>query len=256
MSGDGSRLMRICHPTAAILDKPGGARLRELLLGAEFLVQKTRAAHSYGSAARDGYAGWVANACLAAPGPAPTHYVAAIRTYAKQLPELKDTGPITSLPFASQLSVSGQSGAWAEILLNGAAGFVPARHLRAMGETFSDRMAVAEMFLGTPYLWGGNSAFGLDCSGLVQAALLACGIPCPGDSDQQQQALGEDIPEGEAMRRGDLIFWKGHVALCVDSARLIHANAHDMAVAHEGIEAAISRIKAKGEGPVTARKRL
>ncbi len=128
-------------------------------------------------------------------------------------------------------------------------------HLRALGEWCQDPVAVAEMFLGTPYLWGGNSRDGIDCSGLVQAALLACGRDCPGDSDQQA-GIGTELAEGDALRRGDLVFWKGHVAMVVDGDRLIHANGHSMSVAHEGIAACIERIAAAGGGPVTARRRV
>ena len=113
------------------------------------------------------------------------------------------------------------------------------------------------MFLGTPYLWGGNSRLGIDCSGLVQASLLACGIPCPGDSGPQERALGNYAPpNGSAYLRGDLLFWKGHVALVRDSETLIHANVFHMAVAVEPLQPAIDRILTQGDGPVTAHKRL
>jgi cell wall-associated NlpC family hydrolase len=132
---------------------------------------------------------------------------------------------------------------------------VPKPHLRPISHPFRDPVTVAQLFFGTPYLWGGNSAFGIDCSGLVQAALLACGIACPGDSDLQA-ALGNTVPDDAPMLRGDLIFWKGHVAMVVDDQTLIHANAHHMAVAYEPIDAAIARIKAQGGGTVTGRRRL
>jgi cell wall-associated NlpC family hydrolase len=148
------------------------------------------------------------------------------------------------------VKVIGMSGAFAEV----EGGFVPAAHLRAMGDWLADPVAVAEMFVGTPYLWGGNSRAGIDCSGLVQAAWLACGRDCPADSDLQQ-GMGEALPEDAALRRGDLIFWKGHVALVVDETRLIHANGHSMDVRHEGIAEAVARITAQGGGPVVARRR-
>jgi cell wall-associated NlpC family hydrolase len=130
---------------------------------------------------------------------------------------------------------------------------MPAAHLAPVDTFESDPAAVAGMFLGTPYLWGGNTAFGVDCSGLVQAAFTACGLPCPADSDMQM-SLGSEVTG--ALRRGDLLFWKGHVAIVVDEARLIHANAHHMAVAFEGIDAAIARIEAQGDGPVLSRRRI
>ena len=120
-------------------------------------------------------------------------------------------------------------------------GYVPKPHLRPLDRPFADPAAVAQLHYGVPYLWGGNSVLGIDCSGLVQAALLACAIPCGGDSDLQQ-AVGEAIPEGEAPRRGDLFFWPGHVAMVVDEATLIHANAHHMAVACEPLSDAVARM--------------
>ena len=151
---------------------------------------------------------------------------------------------------------------WAEIDLpaagtgdTGSAVYVPMPHLMPLDPLATDPVAEAERYLGVPYLWAGNSGFGIDCSGLVQAACLACGVACPGDSDQQSVALGEALPEDASLHRNDLIFWKGHVAWVVGDGRILHANARDMAVAYEDMDAAIDRI-AVSDGPVTGRRRL
>jgi cell wall-associated NlpC family hydrolase len=142
-----------------------------------------------------------------------------------------------------RVRVAGAEGAFAAT----PRGFVPRAHLRSGGDRPGDPAAVALRFLGVPYLWGGNSRDGLDCSGLVQAAMLACGRPCPGDSDLQRAAFAAATG---APRRGDLLFWAGHVAMALDAATIIHANAHHMAVADEPLATAVARI-----GPPAAQAR-
>jgi cell wall-associated NlpC family hydrolase len=157
---------------------------------------------------------------------------------------------IAALPFGARLTVTGTHATFAET----PEGFVPLAHLRAADAPLTDPVAVATLFLGTPYLWGGNSRAGIDCSGLVQAALLACGLPCPGDSDLQE-GLGHDVPERADLRAGDLLFWKGHVALVADATRVLHATGHFMSTVFEATDTAIARIAAAGH-PVIARRRL
>jgi len=132
-------------------------------------------------------------------------------------------------------------------------GFIPKKHLSPAGTPASDPAKIAAFYLGTDYLWGGNTRWGIDCSGMVQAALLACGHACPGDSDMQQ-SLGHAA--GGPVQRNDLLFWKGHVALALDGRRIIHANAGAMACVVEPLDAAIRRIADQGDGPVTAHRRL
>ncbi|MCB4457161.1 C40 family peptidase [Leisingera sp. McT4-56] len=240
---------RIGVAVADLLRAPNGARDRQLVYGEPVTVYEDRDGWAFVQAAKDSYAGYVPSAALTQPFEA-THWVSAAATHAYSADDFRS--PEThALSHGSRVQVLGGEGRFADTNL----GFIPARHLSPLGDHANDPVAVAELFLGTPYLWGGNSSFGIDCSGLVQAALLACGTPCPGDSDMQEAELGQPAPAGD-YRRGDLLFWKGHVALVRDAETLIHANAHDMAVAIEPIADAIARIAAQGDGPVTAHKRL
>jgi hypothetical protein len=192
--------------------------------------------------------------CRCAPGPAATHKVTALRTFVFPGPSIK-LPPTETLSFGCQLAVERMDETFA-IIAGG--GHVPALHLAPVVTMESDFVAVAEQFVGTPYLWGGKTSLGFDCSGLLQIALGACGIPCPRDSDMQEHALGSALahPHDLAqLRRGDLVFWKGHVAIVHDAATLLHANAHHMAVAIEPIAPAIERIRAIS-GDVTSVRRL
>lgn len=235
-------------PLADLLATPGGARDRQLLLGEAVTVIDRRDGFAFVQAAKDGYCGWLAETALGPPLE-PSHWVAAPASHLYSGPKVQ-ARERAALSLGARVQVIGEEGAFAQTT----AGFVPKVHLRAIGDWAEDPVAVARSFLGTPYLWGGNSHAGLDCSGLVQLALNACGLPCPGDSDLQQ-AVGSALPEGAPWRRGDLLFWKGHVAMVVDAATLIHANGHSMSVAEEGIDACIARIRqAEGRDPCARRR--
>jgi Bacterial dipeptidyl-peptidase Sh3 domain/NlpC/P60 family len=207
---------------------------------------------SWGQLASDGYVGWLPTAALAPLGPAPSHRVAALRTLVFPGPSIK-LPPVAAYSLGARLAVSRIDGPLAVTAENG---YVPVSHLAPVETTEPDLVAIAEKFIGVPYLWGGKTSFGLDCSGLVQVALAACGIPCPRDSDMQERALGSAIaPDVANLQRGDLVFWKGHVAIARDPATLIHANAFHMAVAIEPTVDAIARIHASGS-EVTSLRRL
>jgi cell wall-associated NlpC family hydrolase len=179
--------------------------------------------------------------------------VTALRTYVYPAANMK-VPPLEALPLGAEVTVEGD-GAYMRVADHG---FVYAPHLRPVSQYESDFVAVAEKFLGAPYLWGGKTALGLDCSGLVQISLAAAGIAVPRDTDIQAREVGTDVPLDEPvnLRRGDLVFWKGHVGIMCDAVTLLHANAHHMLVAREPFTEARARILAKSFGPVIAVRRL
>jgi cell wall-associated NlpC family hydrolase len=200
---------------------------------------------AWGQLLADGYVGWLAESALKPAGPQPTHKVTAPRTLVFPGPSIK-LPPLEALPFGAQLIVVETK---EQMAITPARGYVPAVHLAPVKQYERDFVAVAERFVGTPYLWGGKTVLGLDCSGLVQVALAACGIASPRDSDMQEEALGAKVTVASGLddpQRGDLLFWKEHVAVVRDRNSLIHANAFHMAVAIEPIAEAVGRIRAGG----------
>lgn len=254
----------VAEPVTSILGQATEEvpRERELAFGEAFMVLETHDAMAFGYAARDGYVGYVWAADLAAADVTPTHRVIA-PSYWSGEPALKRPDPGMPMPVGALVRVTGSTRDhcdWAHVTMPDGGGsalwqvYMPALHLVPC-DAATDPVAEAERYLGVPYLWGGNSGFGIDCSGLVQAACLACGIACPGDSDQQAAGLGTALADDAPLKRGDMIFWKGHVAIVVGDGRILHANAHHMAVAYEDMDAAIARIAAT-DGPVTGRRRV
>jgi cell wall-associated NlpC family hydrolase len=208
---------------------------------------------AWGQLKRDGYVGWLPDRALVKPAAAPTHKVTVTSTFAFPGPSIKLV-PVDTLVMGATLSVAREDGAFA---VTREGWYLPLRHLGRLDSHEPDFVAVAERLIGTPYLWGGKSSLGTDCSGLVQVALNAAGIDCPRDSDMQQGNLGRalDPAESKALQRGDLMFWNGHVAIVRDADTIVHANAHHMATVIENTGDAIARIKAAGS-EITAIKRL
>ncbi|KIN75322.1 NlpC/P60 domain protein [Sulfitobacter noctilucae] len=237
----------VTQPVTDLCRAPNGPRDRQMLYGDAVTLLHKAAGWAYVQAGKDGYCGFVRSDALGSID-TPTHRVTAPATHAYADADFK-ASDVCGLSLGSRVPVIAQSGRFSQTPL----GYIPTVHLSGLHQRFDDPADVAQLFLGTPYLWGGNSRWGIDCSGLVQAALLACGIPCPGDSDMQM-ALGDDATDG--YKRNDLMFWKGHVAMVWDKTLLIHATAFQMACVFEPIDAAIKRIQEQGDGPVTAHRRI
>lgn len=249
---DGTRY-QVIDPVVAVRRAPmHDARLdTEALLGESVMVYETTdEGWAWGQLETDGYVGWLSANALAPGGIAPTHKVAVPRALAFTGPDIKFT-TAAALPMGARVAVTRQDERFAVTVTGW---YVPEVYLAPIKARQPDFVAVAERFLNTPYLWGGKTSLGLDCSGLVQISLQAAGIACPRDSDMQELALGK-ISSLASLRRGDLVCWKGHVAMARDPETLIHANAHHMMVAVEPATEAVARIKAAGS-EITAVKRM
>jgi len=244
---------QVIEPVAALRRAPSHqARLHtEALLGEYVTIYETTdKGWAWGQIETDGYVGWLSSNAFGAAGAPPTHKIVAPRALVFPAADIK-TPPLTALPMGAQLSIARQDERFA---VTAAGWHIPEAYLAPIKARQPDFVAVAERFLGAPYLWGGKTSLGVDCSGLVQVSLEAAGIPCPRDSDMQEMALGK-LSSMASLRRGDLIFWKGHVAIARDPESLIHANAHNMMVAIEPVTDAVARIKAAGS-EITAVKRV
>ncbi|KFI29127.1 C40 family peptidase [Paenirhodobacter enshiensis] len=233
---------RIGIPVTDLCPAPGALRDRQLIFGAEVTRIDSRDGWSFVQAMVDGYCGWVSEGALSAPAPA-THVISVPATHVYREASIK-RGEVARLSLGARLSVLETDAKFART----AEGWIPRQHVRPLDRPAIDPASVAELLLGTPYLWGGNSRDGIDCSGLVQLALRMCAIPAPGDTDLQREAFGDFLPEGTEPRRGDLFFWDGHVAMACNARTLIHANGHTMSTAYEDIRACLTRIAASGEG--------
>ncbi|MFO1186069.1 MAG: NlpC/P60 family protein [Alphaproteobacteria bacterium] len=237
----GSAPLRHAPNDGALLDT-------EILFGELFTVYDEKGGWSWGQAAVDSYVGYVPSAALSpAPGPQPTHRVTALASHLYSAPDVRAPHRL-ALSLGARLRVSGTAERFAIVDMPDAPAFVPMQHIAPFAERAEDFVAVAERFLAAPYLWGGRTAQGLDCSALVQLSLAEAGQLFPRDSDQQQQ-VGMRLGTGalKDLRRGDLLFWKNHVAIAVGPSRLIHANGTAMAVTIDAVGDVIDR-SAAGDG--------
>ena len=242
-------------PTTPYRDNPDPeeAYSASLILGEPVRIFEEKDGWAWVQSERDAYVGYARSDAFAAPGAAPTHRVRVARAH--QYPRADFKAPLAGwAPLGGLVALSGRSeGRFVET----AEGlWMVGAHLLEIGEREPDWTGVAERLLGAPYLWGGETVEGVDCSGMVQIALEQAGLPCPRDSDMQERELGATLPPDAALRRGDVVFWKGHVGLMLDGETLLHANAGAMLCATENLRATIARVEAAGEGGPTAFKRL
>jgi cell wall-associated NlpC family hydrolase len=247
---------QVVHSATPLRDAPDarGSWTTEALFGEIVTVYEERDGWAWVQLARDGYVGYLRPAALSTQIKRPTHRVQALGTFLYPSADVKAC-PWMQLSMNSMLAVAEMGPAFAR-LEDGS--FVPARHIVEHDRYAPDFVAVAERFTGVPYLWGGKTRLGVDCSGLPQIALQAAGLECPRDSDMQQGELGKDVPirdDLDDLMRGDIVFWKGHVGIMVDAFLLLHANAHHMAVVVEPLGSAVDRIARAGLA-ITAIRRL
>ncbi len=237
---------------AAARTPPQAGLDTEALLGDAVTLYDAAEGFAFVQLARDGYVGYLPADSLGPVGPEPTHRVTALRTFLYPEPDLKRP-VLAHLSLGARLVVTGEADAYLET----PGGYVFARHCAPVAEHEPDYAATAMRLVGTPYLWGGRTTLGLDCSGLAQLCLDMAGLPCPRDADMQERALGQALPlDFAGLRRGDLVFWRGHMGLMLDGETLIHANGHHMAVAVEPLAGAVARIQAHSYGAVTGLRRL
>jgi len=247
--------MQVIDVTAPLrsVPSPEASLDTEALHGERVTVyEETEEGWSWGQLARDGYVGWLPSNALSREAAKPTHRIRALRTFVFPKPDIKSP-PVASLSFGSVFALKREQ---ADFMVEDSGGFIPKQHVLPLDFRESDPVEVARRFLGTPYLWGGKTSAGLDCSALVQLSLQSAGHECPRDSDMQQK-IGKRVSftgDESALLRGDLIFWKGHVGFYAGIGMLLHANAFHMAVAEEPLAEAIERIRAAGSKVLEVRR--
>ena len=248
-------LMQVVTSTAPLFAAPrsDGPMQSELLFGETIICYENNGdGWCWGQMAGDDYVGYVPSDMLARVLSQPTHRIGALRSFVYPGPGSK-SAPLMALSFGAQLYITQDKDGFSSLAQGG---FVVSRHLLPIDHRADDPAGLALMMAGAPYLWGGRSSLGMDCSGLVQLALQACAVACPRDSDMQERALGHAIDRDAELQRNDLVFWKGHVGIMLDADILLHANGHHMACIHEPLAEARARILDKTGHDISTVRRL
>ncbi len=250
---DGRR-MQVRDGVADVKREPRpDARLdTQVLYGETVVVYDEEEGWAWAQLERDHYVGWIPANVLWSKIDQPTHRIRTPRSFVYPRPDIKDP-PLLALPLGAGVAIVGERDAFA---ITSDGGFIFRSHLIGVDERIADFVSTAETLTGAPYLWGGKTSLGVDCSGLVQTSLQLAGVEAPRDTDMQEAALGRRLEEGEPLQRGDLVFWKGHVGVMRDAVYLLHANAAHMQVASEILEGVRARNLQAGAGPITSVKRL
>jgi cell wall-associated NlpC family hydrolase len=251
------RMMRLRASSAALRELPDAqsSLQTEILCGESVAVYDVQQDWALVQLERDSYVGYASSRTLGSPDITPTHKITATRTFAYPSADIKKP-PGVALPFGSVVPIVKEED---EFVITTGGAYIWRLHVAEIATSEPDHVNTALRFLSAPYLWGGKTSLGIDCSGLIQLALQAAGHECPRDADMQEKALGEAVPFDEnlqGLQRGDLVFWKGHVGLMVNAERMVHANGSHMMVVIEPLREAAQRILAKTGDKVRAVKRL
>lgn len=249
---------RVIAPVAPLRAAPEATAglSTELLFGEDFTVYERRNGWAWGQAGFDGYVGYTPEPALGPVGPEPTHAVSVLSALVLAQPDLKQA-PLFALPLNARVVVHGEDGMFMGVEARDGGGWIAGAHLTPVGGHEPDYTATAALFMGSPYLWGGRTASGLDCSALVQIALQRAGVSAPRDSDMQAACLGTPVADGQGpLKRGDLVFCPGHVGIMEDAETLLHANARDMAVSRHALDDFVNYLKQRDGAAITGVRRL